>query len=80
MGLGSKFPRAVLCSNRNSIGIRLITSEIAIVILIIKLYIGNKRAQTKVGCIIEIMDNIIAIKQGTSSNKVEKSISQNKPT
>ena len=79
LGFGSKFPRAVLYSNRNSIGIGLITPETVIAMLATKLYIGNKRVQTKVGHIIEIIDNIIAIKQGIS-NKVEKSISQNKPT
>ena len=48
--------------------------------LAIKLYIRNKRAQTKVGRIIEVLDNMITIEQGTGANKVSKSCSQNKPT
>ena len=49
LGLRSKFPRAILYSNKSSIGIELIAPETSIAMLTIKLYIGNKRAQTKVG-------------------------------
>ena len=47
--LRSKFPRAILYSNKSSIGIGLIAPETSIAMLASKLYIGNKRAQIKVG-------------------------------
>ena len=42
LGVGVIFPRAVIYSKRNAIGFGLIKPEIVIVILVMKLYIGNQ--------------------------------------
>ena len=80
LGLGGKFLREILYFNRNSIGIGLTTPKTIVAMLALKLYISNKCAKIKVRYIIEIIDNIIAVEQGSSNNTITKSYSQNKPT
>ena len=43
LGLSKKFPQIALCIRKNTLGIKFISLTTIIVILKLKLYIGNKR-------------------------------------
>ena len=64
LGLRQKFSRYVLCTRRNTIGIGLIKSNTTITILVMKLYISNRRANNKINKMIEILDEMETIKNG----------------
>ena len=70
MGLRKNFPRSIMYTKQNAVGIGLIAPKIVITMLSAKLYIGNKRANTKIRQIIESIDNKIIIEKGRSSNKI----------
>ena len=60
--LEQKFLRYVLYTRRNAIGIGLIKPNTAITVLTMKLFIGNKRAKTKISQMIKIIDKMVMIK------------------
>ena len=81
MGLGKKFLWSVLYARQNTVSIRLISLSMAIAILVIKLYIWNKRAKSKIGQIITMIDNKIIVDYGKAVNKItNSSLSKNTRT
>jgi len=64
LGLRKKFLRSILYIRQNAVSIGLIVPKIVIAILTTKLYIGNKRANTKIRWIIASIDNKIMIEKG----------------
>ena len=70
IGLRKKFLRSIMYTKQNVARIGLIAPKTVITMLLAKLYIGNKRANTKIGWIIESIDNKIIIKKGRLSNKI----------
>ena len=68
--LRKKFQRLILYAKQNAVGIGLIAPKIVITILSEKLYISNKRSNTKIGWIIESINNKIMIKKCRSLNKI----------
>ena len=67
LGLGKKFPRAILYVQWKKLGIGLITSKMAVAILAFKLYIGNKRANSKVAKLIGIIEEAVAVEYRKNS-------------
>ena len=67
LGLGKKFPRAILYIQQKKLGIGLITPETAVAMLAFKLYIGNKRANSKVAKLIGIIEESITVEYGKNS-------------
>ena len=55
------FPRVVLYSRRNAIGIGLIRPKMVIAIQACKLYLGNLRAQMRIARMIRINEEVIMI-------------------
>ena len=70
MGLGKKFLRLIMYAKQNAVRIGLIVPKTVITMLSAKIYIGNKRANTKIGQIIESINNKIIIEKGRLSNKI----------
>ena len=70
IGLRKKFLILILYAKQNVIRIGLIVPKTVITMLSVKLYISNKRVNTKIGQIIESIDNKIMIEKGRSSNKM----------
>ena len=73
--LGQKFPRHVLYTRRNAIGIGLIKPNTTITMLTIKLFIRNS-AKTRIAQIVKIIDEMEAIEHGqgvTNTKKLKQS-------
>ena len=64
LGLGKKFPYHVLYSRFNTVGISLIKPKTTIVMLSMKLYIGNKRGRTCIAKMIRIIDDMLFVEYG----------------
>ena len=64
LGLEKKFSRAILYVQQNKLGIGLITLKIAVAMLAFKLYIRNKRANSKVAKLIRINEESVGVKYG----------------
>ena len=67
LGLEKKFLRAILYVQQNRLGIGLIKPKTAIAMLACKLYIGNKRAKSKLAKLIRINKELVAIEYGRRS-------------
>ena len=76
MELGKKFLRAILCVQQNRLGIGLIKPKTAITILACKLYIGNKRAGSKLVKLFRINKESVAIEyeRRSTTDRQERAI------
>ena len=69
IGLRKKFPRLILYTKQNVVGLGLISPKTVITILAMKLYIGNKRERIRIGNMINIIDKIIFIENSKEVSK-----------
>ena len=65
--MGKKFPRAILYVQQKKLGIDLIIPRTAVAMLAFKLYIENKRANSKVAKLIGINEESITVEYRKNS-------------
>ena len=71
LGLSKNFPRSILYSRKTALGIGLLTPVTIIDVLALKLYFGHKRANDRVGNIIQINKDNARLQYGYSESVLD---------